>query len=162
MANLLVLLWNSNDLLSRKLELDSFLQQEKIDIALVTETHCTSTYCFSSSRDHPVFHAFHPTGKAQGGAAIYVKRALSSTPNVTVFTLKTQLCAIRIPIEGLDFSLASLYYSPSCKMDSVDFDILLQQLKGKWIIGGDYNAKHPTRGSRLTNTRGRELVKVLT
>ncbi len=30
------------------------------------------------------------------------------------------------------------------------------------IIGGDYNAKHPMRGSRLTNSRGRERFKVLT
>lgn len=47
-------------------------------------------------------------------------------------------------------------------MDSDDFDILFQKFRGTWIIGGDYNAKHSTWGSRLTNTRGRELTKVLT
>ncbi len=159
MANMRILLWNSNGLLPRKLELDAFLQREKIDVAMITETHCTSTYHFSTTRDYKVFHAFHPTEKAQGGACIYVKHALPFTPDVTVSTPLAQLCAIRIPLEGLQLNLASVYCSPSNKIDAADFDTLFQRLEGTWIMGGDYNAKHPTWGSRTTTTRGRELVK---
>lgn len=162
MANMRILLWNSNGLLSRKLELDAFLPQEKIDVAMITETHCTSTYYFSTTREYKVFHAFHPTGKAQGGACIYVKHALPFTPDITVSTPLAQLCAIRIPLEGLQLNLASVYCSPSNKMDAADFDTLFQLLEGTWIMGGDYNAKHPTWGSRTTTTRGRELAKSIT
>ncbi len=128
---------------SCKLELNTFLQQEKIDVALITETHCTSKYYFSSSRNYHVFHAFHPTEKAQGGSAIYAQRTLTFTLKVTVTTSNAQICAIRVQFESLLLSLASLYCSLSCKLDAVDFDIHFRHLQGTWILGGDYNAKHP-------------------
>ncbi len=68
-------------------------------------------------------HAFHPTGKAQGGSAICAQRTLTFTPEVAVTTSEAQICAIYIQFEGLQLSLASLYCSPSCKLDAVDFDI---------------------------------------
>jgi len=37
----------------------------------------------------------------------------------------------------------------------------LQTLSPKYIIGGDFNCKHPLWGSRLTTTRGRELAKAI-
>lgn len=67
-------LWNCNGLHSRKLEFDTFLEKEHIDVALVTETHTTDNYSWRSSQNDIVLHAFHPSGKAQGGSAIYVKK----------------------------------------------------------------------------------------
>ena len=37
-----------------------------------------------------------------------------------------------------------------------------ETLGPRFIAGGDYNAKHPRWGSRLTTTRGRELHKATT
>lgn len=60
MSSLHIILWNANGLLSCKLELDKFLTNNKIDIALVTETHSTERYAFLSSRNYRVTYAFHP------------------------------------------------------------------------------------------------------
>lgn len=51
-----------------------------------------------------VLHSFNPTGKAQGGACIYVKRALPFTSDITVSTTLAQLRAI-----PLQLTLAALY-----------------------------------------------------
>ncbi len=161
MDNLRILLWNANGLLSRKLELEAILNHEKIDIALVTETHCTAQYSFNSTSTFNVLHAFHPTGKAQGGAAVFVNKKLAYSPDLTASTTQFQLCAIRLPLADQHLTVASVYCSPSCKTDSTAFDLLFQNLKGKWLAGGDYNAKHSMWGSRIITTRGRELAKVI-
>ena len=161
MDNLQILLWNANGLRSRKLELETFLQCEKIDVALITETHCTQQYFIPSNRNYDVIYAFHPSGRAQGGAAIYIKKSLQYSLDLSYTSLQFQLCAIRLAINGRNLSLASLYCPPSCKTDSVDFDILFQRLSGQWLVGGDYNAKYSIWGSRLIISRGREPAKVL-
>ncbi len=56
MANLRVVVWNANGLLSRRQELEQFLVQQKIDITLVTETHCTPTYALIQLRNYSVYH----------------------------------------------------------------------------------------------------------
>ncbi len=161
MASLHVVLWNANGLLSGKLELEVFLQQERVDIALITETHCTANYSFISTQHYHVLHAFHPTGKAQGGAAIFIKKSLVFSPDITVATMQFQLYSVNIFVDNRVLTLASLYCSPSCTTDSVAFDLLFQQLKGTWLVGGDFNAKHRSWGSRITTTRGRALSTVL-
>jgi len=161
MNNLRLLLWNANGLLARKLELEAFLSHEKIDVALVTETHCTSRYSFCSTLEFDVLHTFHPSGKARGGAAVFVRKSLNHSPGVSFTSSHVQMCAIQLLIDGQPLTIASVYCSPSCKLTSVDFDLLFQNLSGKWIAGGDFNAKNPIWGSRILNTRGRELATVL-
>ena len=100
MDNLRIVLWNANGLLSRKLELEAFLCHEKIDIALITETHCTSRYSFTSTQEYNVVHAFHPSGKAQGGASIFVRKTLKFSPDITVTSPHQQMCAIRLVADG--------------------------------------------------------------
>lgn len=139
-----------------------FISHEKIDVALITETHCMSRYSFISTKEYNVTHSFHPSGKAQGGAAIFVKKSLSYTSDIIYCTPHIQCCAIRMPVENKIMNFSSVYCSPSTKMDSNDLDLLFQHLSGTWLIGGDFNAKHSIWLSRITTTRGRELAKVLT
>lgn len=162
MSNLRIALWNCNGLLSCKLEFDEFLLKEKVDIALVTETHSTSQYSFTSTHDYHTIHAFHPTGKVQGGSAVYMKKSIQHSPCPTNVTPKFQINATQLTLDGAPLTIASLYYSPSERTDAVDFDLALQHLgSGSWLIGGDFNAKHPIWGSSKITTRGRELAKVI-
>lgn len=140
MPDLKIILWNANGLLSRKLELEAFLHHRKVDIALITETHCTVRYSFNSTQHYNVMHTFHPTGKAQEGAAIYVKKSLN-TSDITFASAQFQLC---IHVDNRPLTLASVYCSPSFTTNSIDFDLLLQRLEGTWIVGVDFNAKHPS------------------
>lgn len=92
----------------------------------------------------------------------FILKTLPFTPDLAVSKQQMQFYTTRIPFSGIQLTLASLYCLLSIRMDAVDFDLLFQHLSGNWIAGGNYNTKHLTWGSRLTSTRGRELVKVLT
>lgn len=56
------MIWNANGLLQRKLELDCFLLLHKVDIALISETYCTSRFSLTKVRDYRVYNTFHPSG----------------------------------------------------------------------------------------------------
>jgi len=161
MASTRILLWNANGLLPRKLELDRFLVDENIDIALISETHCTEQYSLSQSHNFRVFNAVHPSGKAQGGATVYVRKGISFTLDSTYSTEKIQLCAVRVPMGHAQISVAAAYCTPSLCTKATDFDLAFQKLSSTWIVGGDFNAKNPLWGSRTTTTRGRELAKIV-
>ncbi len=162
MSNLRIVLWNCNGLNARKLEFDAFLETEKIDVALVTETHGTNMYSWHSTHCYSVWHTFHPSGKAQGGVAVYVKKSLRATPDRSYASPKIQLCSVTIQMGTAPLTIASLYCTPSIRTTAAEFDIAFQHLgHGPWICGGDYNAKHPLWGSRYTTTRGRQLHQTI-
>lgn len=145
--NLCILLWDANGLISWRMELEALFHHEKINIALITETHCTKEY-FHSRKDYNVVHSFHPISKAQG-----VQKFTSKNRLIVLQTWRTPWhnfnCAVRFPINGKYLTLGSVYCSPLCKIISVDFDILFQHLSDTWIVGGDFNAKHAMWGSRM-------------
>lgn len=55
-----------------------------------------------------------------------------------------------------------MYCPPRHSIKENKFTEFLGKLGPRFIAGGDFNAKHPTWGSRLTTTRGRELRKAMT
>jgi len=71
-----VVLWNANGLSNRKLELHTFLNMHKIDIALISETHFTSRTVFKISH-YTVHHSIHPDDTAHGEAAIILRSSIS-------------------------------------------------------------------------------------
>jgi exonuclease III len=67
--------WNANGLLHHKLELIQFLQDNKIDVLLVSETHCT-TRTVLKLPNYSVYRCNQPDGTAHGSTAIHIRSAL--------------------------------------------------------------------------------------
>ena len=78
-------LWNANDLSSHRLELQTFLDLHKIDIALISETHFTSRTVFRLPR-YSVFHTIHPDDTAHGGAAFIIRNSLRHYEHIRIQT----------------------------------------------------------------------------
>jgi len=72
---LLVVLWNANGLSNHKLELQTFLNMHKIDIALISLTHFTSRTVFNIPH-YTVYHNIHPDDTAHGGAAVILRSSI--------------------------------------------------------------------------------------
>jgi len=68
-------LWNANGLSSYLLELQTFLDMHKIDIALISEMYFTSRTVLRLPR-YTVFHSIHPDDTAHGGAADIIRSSL--------------------------------------------------------------------------------------
>jgi len=58
-----IIAWNANGLVQRKKELDDFLHNENIDIALVLEIHFTH-WTVLKIRNYNIYTILHPSGKA--------------------------------------------------------------------------------------------------
>jgi exonuclease III len=75
--SLTILSWNANGLKNHKDEFLITLQEKRIDIALISETHFTNNY----SLNLPGFRSYktnHPDGTPHAGAVIYVRSSLAS------------------------------------------------------------------------------------
>ena len=152
-----ILLWNANGLLQRKLELDQFLINNNIDVAQITETHCTNRYSILKSGSYKIYNVFHPSGKAQGGASIYVHSRLHHSAGISFNTPAIQAATIQLKLHGVQTTLAAVYCPPNQPIACSNFMDLFQQLGPRWIAGGDFNAKNTHWGARLVTSRGREL-----
>ena len=161
MAGLKIISWNANGLISRKLELDHLLHSESIDICLVTETHCTANFTITHTPHYQIYHTYHPTGTARGGTAVYIKKALAHAAGHWHTDDNVQLTSITLSPQHQSIQIASCYCSPSARLDTLDFELILNYLGPRYIIGGDFNAKHPSWGSLTTSSRGKTLYKVL-
>lgn len=73
--SILVLLFNANGLKNHLLELQSVLNNKRIDIALITETHFTS-FSHMHIPGYRLHKTNHPDNTAHGCVAILVKSTI--------------------------------------------------------------------------------------
>lgn len=71
--SLRIVTWNANGLKGRLGELEIFLNDQQVDIALISETHLTTRDCLRL-RGYSTYHTPHPDGGAHGGSAIIIKQ----------------------------------------------------------------------------------------
>ncbi len=104
--------WNANGLLLRKTELAQFLSEEKIDVALISETHLTSR-SHAEIRNYSLYTCNHPSGSSHGGAAIYVRKSLRHHEAEKHCTPEIQAASINAELHcGTNIRVAAIYSPP--------------------------------------------------
>lgn len=159
--SLLILLFNANGLKNHQNELQVVLQEKRIDIALISETHFTK-YSHIPIAGYNLLKTNHPDNTAHGGAAIYIKTSLvyQALPNFCQPNL--QSCAILIYLNNIPTTIAAIYSPPRHNMNFQNYADCFSTLNHNFIIGGDYNAKHHSWGCRTNNPRGNVLHNFIT
>lgn len=155
--SIIILSWNANGLKNHKDEFLITLQEKRIDIALISETHFTNSY----SLNIPGFrlhYTNHPDETAHAGAAIYVRSSLISHPLQKFQTDYIQSCAVSIIINNIPVSIAAIYCPPKHNISTNQFNIYFNTLGHNFIVGGDINSKNIQWGCRVTNPRGNSLL----
>jgi hypothetical protein len=145
-----IALWNASGLQNHK-ELNLFLNENKIDIILISETHFTSKSHFSIA-GYNICLANHPDGKAHGGTAILIKSKIAYVAQPCY--AKPQLQAAIIQLQGphQNITIASTYCPPQHNLKVTHFDSFFQTLGSCFIVGGDFNSNggwdwlHPKDG----------------
>ena len=139
----------------------SISEGRKIDIALISETHLTERH-FAEIRDYKLYTCNHPSGSSHGGSAIYIRQSLSHSEAAPFSTAHLQAACISTKsFNGTLIQIAAVYSPPRHSIKAADYTQLFNHLGSKWIIGGDFNAKHQSWGSHITTTKGRELYKAI-
>lgn len=156
LGNLKIVTWNTNGILNRKLELEAFLLEQKIDICLISETHMTKTSTLKL-RGYKIYSTIHPDNLAKGGCAIIIKENIKHNEESSIQTEQMQLAVIEVLSTKQKFKVGSLYCPPKFNINKSSFHNVFVHLGERFILGGDYNAKHLDWGSRITTTRGKAL-----
>lgn len=155
-----IALWNANGLAQHCQEIKYFIQNNKIDVLLVSETHFTDRTFFKIP-NFTLYNTNHPDNTAHGGSAVLIKNTIKHYELPKFQQDHLQASSVVVEDWAGPITLSSVYCPPRHAITSVMFENYFNILGNKFIAGGDYNAKHQQWGSRLANPRGRALFKTL-
>ena len=111
-----ILTWNANGLLARKTELIQFMNAEKLDIVMITESHLTH----AGIRNYKLYTCNHPS-EAAHGAALYARYILSHHEIEIRLHCTEPIQAAGIAVRhhrGTEHVIVSVYSPPKHKITS--------------------------------------------
>jgi hypothetical protein len=150
--------WNANGLLQHQHELQVILSTENIDICLISETHLTKE-SFIRFKNCTTYYAHHPANTARGGSAIIITNNIKHFEEENYVTRDIQATIITVETPTQKLTVSAIYCPPRYSISANEYRTLFDKLNRRFIIGGDFNAKHTHWGSRLITPKGRELYK---
>ncbi len=152
--------WNANGLCQHAQEVNHFLKTNNIDILLISETRMTNSSKLNIS-SYRLYPTNHPDGTAQGGSSILMRSNLIHhvidpyrLEYIQATTVEINTCSGKIRV-------SAIYCPPKFNNNKEIYLKFLAKLGQKFILGGDFNAKHTNWGSRLTNSKGRALFSAI-
>lgn len=158
--SLLILQFNANGLKNHAHELETVLNNKRIDIALITETHFTK-YSYIHIPGYILIKTNHPDNTAQGGVAIFIRSTIVFHPLPSFCEDFLQSSAIELKLINTKITIASIYSPPKHNISNIQFTEYFNTIKNNCIIGGDFNAKHQSWGCRVNNPRGVSLYNLI-
>lgn len=153
-----ILHWNANGLLQNSNELKLFLESNKIDLALISETHLTNKSIVRIP-NYKIYRTDQPDNRSHGGTAVLVHSGVKHHESDKHQFVNMQATSVVVEDSSGHFTISSIYCSPKHKITTTEFQDFFKTLGHRFIAAGDFNAKHPHWGSRLTTTKGRELYR---
>ena len=151
-----IAIWNANGLNRHNLEVTQFLNDHNIDIMLISETHFTHK-SFLKIKNYSLYSTQHPAGTARGGTAVLVKKTLKHEVQEEFKTDFIQATSILVRDDQGQITISAIYSPPRHTIKKDQYDFFFKSLGSRFIVGGDFNAKHSLWGSRTINPKGRQL-----
>lgn len=155
-----IAVWNANGLAQHGLEIKHFLLNEKIDIMLISEAHFTDK-TYLKIPNYLIYVTKRPDGKAYGGSAIIIRQKIKHHELEKLSQPHIQATTISVDEWEGKLVLSAVYCPPRYQINKDQFKSYFKNLGQRFIAGGDYNAKHPLWGSRLTTPKGRQLWQAM-
>lgn len=131
-----------------------------IDILLVSETHFT-TRSFLKIKNYDLIRSDHPSSRAHAGAAIIIKSSINYEEEESISLPHMQVARVKAFLNNSKVQIASVYSPPRHNLKCEDYKDIFNRFGDKFIVAGDFNAKHPWWGSRLATPKGNELYKCI-
>lgn len=135
-----IVTWNANGVTNKKLELEMFLNLEKIDVCLITETHLTNQSLLKI-KGYNVYNTPHPSNLSRGGSAIIIKDGIIHHEMSQYQSDEIQFTIVQIKSMKQKINIGALYCPPNYKINKDLFKDIFKIVGERFIIGGDYNAK---------------------
>nr|XP_018906149.1 PREDICTED: RNA-directed DNA polymerase from mobile element jockey-like isoform X2 [Bemisia tabaci] len=152
--------WNCGGLTRTKAEeFNVTLRDFSVDIALLSETWFTKNDFKRYFVGYKMYNALHPENKRRGGSSILIRENIKHNLIKIIETAAFQCAVISIDTEIGEFNLASIYTPPKSVLSTEDYSNFLSELGSTFLVAGDWNAKDPRWGSRITNPKGKSLLE---
>lgn len=103
---LTIFLWNANGITQHLNELQLVLNEKKVQIALITETHLTKASSLKIF-GYDMVRADHPDGTAHGGAALLISNKIDHLPLPPYMSSYIQAASTSIKINSIPISISS-------------------------------------------------------
>lgn len=152
-----IMAWNANGLLKHQNELTAVLNMESIDVCLISESHFTKE-SHIQIKGYKVYHALHPNNTSRGGSAVIIKENIFHYEQLKYEKEEIQAVSVCVKTKDCPVSISAIYCPPRYSVKTDQYMTFLNGLGNRFILGGDFNAKNTFWGSRLTTTKGRELL----
>lgn len=152
--------WNANGLKNHINEIILFLNLNKIDVLLISESHST-IHTMIKIPNYSVYYAHHPDGTAHAGSALIIRSALDHYILEPYTTNKIQSTVVQIKAFPWPLNIGAIYSPPKHAISVEEYEDFFLTLDSHFLIAGDWNAKHTTWGSRLITPKGRNLLKAI-
>ena len=129
-------------------------------MCLISETHFTKQ-SHIKFKGYKVYHALHPDNSARGSSAIIVKENLQHFEEFKHEEKDIQAEAICLQTKKYPVTVSAIYCPPRYMIKKDHYMNFLTHFRTRFILGGDFNAKNTSWGSRLTTTKGKELLNAI-
>jgi exonuclease III len=146
-----VIAFNANGILRQRYELSKQLQEQHIDVALLSETHLKPHESFFI----PNFHLYRTDrfpGR-KGGTAVAVRKGIPHNYVDLHSLVSIEATGVCIPIGNCELLLAAAYKSPGRAWRDADI-IEIISFRNKSVLESDLNAKHPVWNTAASNPSG--------
>ena len=159
-----ILQWNARSLKRKIPELQMFIEEKEIDIALISEARLRHEYRLPKALNQFEIHINERNNREGGGTAILIKRNLGIFENVKKHQnqhfeyIKGDLLQPNQP----PITLISCYYPREVTQTGNDIEEMISGSRPRTLIGGDFNAKHKAWGSTITRPAGIRLLDNIT
>ena len=152
-GTLKILQWNAEGLQHKKSALAKVLQDGKIDIACIQETHLNENMRCTIRG----YQSFRKDRKGhKGGVIIFIKNDIAVNENLTDVNL--ELLSIKLAKYKTQYTIYNCYCPPTECLPLED----IETQDESFIVVGDFNSHSPSWGYEDLNTRGEELENWIT
>lgn len=152
--------WNIDGLAPNKTEVEVLMTEHKLDVVLISESHCNNKSSINIKGCN-TYTTCYPDGTSHGGSAVIIRKSIKHHVLNEYRTEQIQATTVAVEDKCGFFNLSAVYCPPRHKIDSAIFKQYFSTLGGRFIAGGDWNAKHVHWGSRIISPRGRQLKQCL-
>ena len=150
--------WNANGVLKKRQELSEFLERHDVSILMLTETHL-------KNGDRLYLPGYRCVRKDRqraggGGVALIIKGSICfQRLNLDNDEMKSEIVAVKVEIDGKEVVVCSAYRAPNknISLDNINSTLCYENV----LMGGDFNAKHQSWGSRINTSVGIKLRKIV-
>ena len=151
-----IIQWNVRNLCSNKGSIEHMLSELEPSILCLQETGGKSNSNLNLCGLNLISFK-NREGASGGGVAIYAKNSVSIVPVVIDSSL--EVCAARIFLGNLSFTLLSLYLPPSIGASHIieNIQTIFNTMPGPFLVCSDANAHHLGWGSPSNDRRGEQL-----